>query len=268
MATYAIGDVQGCAATLKQLVHHIGFNSLRDRLWFVGDLVNRGPDSLGVLRYVRSLGSSAVTVLGNHDLHLLAIAGGVARPGKKDTIHQVLNAPDRDELLSWLCRQPLLYRENNVVLIHAGLLPQWTVATAAKLAHEVEGVLRGEHYRELLRGLYVERFPDHWDEQLPGPARLGVITNALTKLRVCTPAGRMDLGFKAEPQHIPPGLLPWFIVPGRRSTGETIICGHWSALGLHLQDNVIAIDTGCVWGRHLTAVRLEDRRVFQVASTM
>jgi bis(5'-nucleosyl)-tetraphosphatase (symmetrical) len=264
MATYAIGDIQGCMAPLRQLIELIRFDPSVDRLWFVGDLVNRGPESLAVLRYVRGLGDAAVTVLGNHELHLLALAAGVARPGRKDTVHDVLGAPDRTDLLSWLRQRPMAHREGEILLIHAGLLPQWTIPIATELAQEAEVALRGNGWRELLQGLYEGRLPDRWSDGLAGPARLGVVINALTKLRVCTAEGVMALSFKAEPERAPPGLLPWFRAPRRRSTDVTVVCGHWSALGLHLQDKIIAVDTGCVWGRPLTAVRLEDRQVFQV----
>src|SRR5574341_601943 len=265
MARYAIGDIQGCIVALRQLVELVRFDPAVDKLWFVGDLVNRGPESLAVLRYVKGLGDAAVTVLGNHDLHLLAIAAGVSRPGRKDTLQEVLVAPDRAELLAWLRHRPLLYQEGEFVLVHAGLLPQWTVQAATKLAREVEAVLRGNGYREFLRELYEGRLPDRWSDDLAGVARLGVVINALTKLRVCTAGGTMALSFKAELEQVPPNLLPWFQAPNRQSTDVTVVCGHWSALGLHLQDKVIAVDTGCVWGRPLTAVRLEDRQVFQVA---
>jgi bis(5'-nucleosyl)-tetraphosphatase (symmetrical) len=264
MTTYAIGDIQGCASALRQLIEQIRFDPVHDRLWFVGDLVNRGPESLAVLRYVKSLGKAAITVLGNHDLHLIAVAEGITPPRRKDTLHPVLIAPDRESLLAWLRRQPLLHQEGTFLLIHAGLLPQWTAPTATKLAAEVEAVLRGDGYREFLRSLYEQKIPDDWSDDLTGMARLGVITNAMTKLRVCTAEGRMELSYKAELQNVPKGLLPWFQIPNRQSTEATIICGHWSALGLHLQDNIIAVDTGCVWGRHLTSVRLDDRQVFQV----
>ena len=264
MTTYAIGDIQGCMSALRQLIDQIRFNPVHDRLWFVGDLVNRGPESLAVLRYVKSLGEAALTVLGNHDLHLIAVAEGITPPRRKDTLHQVLIAPDRQSLLAWLRRQPLLHQEGAFLLVHAGLLPQWTTPTTTKLATEVEAALRGDGYREFLRSLYDEKISDCWSDDLTGMARLGVITNALTKLRVCTAEGRMALSYKAELQNVPKDLMPWIQIPNRRSVETTIICGHWSALGLHLQDNVIALDTGCVWGGHLTAVRLEDRQVFQV----
>lgn len=263
MAIYAIGDVQGCFASLQQLLAHIQFEPDRDRLWFVGDLVNRGPDSLGALRYVKGLGPAAVTVLGNHDLFLLAAAAGIAAPRPMDTIQSILTAPDRDQLLTWFRHQPLLHREGPFVMVHAGLLPQWTIKQAAELAREVEQVLRGPDYQELLRTSF-ERPSVQWSNGLTGMRRLAALTHVFTRLRTCTVDGMMNESYNGPPDHAPSGFLPWFQVPARRSTEATIVCGHWAALGLHLRDNVLALDSGCVWGRELTAVRLEDRQVFQV----
>jgi bis(5'-nucleosyl)-tetraphosphatase (symmetrical) len=269
MAIYAIGDVQGCFAALQRLIEKTRFDPTRDRLWFVGDLVNRGTESLAVLRYVMGLGEAAVTVLGNHELHLLAVAAGVLPPHRKDTFHDVLTAPDREELLRWLRRRPLLHQERDLVLIHAGLLPQWTVSQAASLAQEVERVLRSDEYIGFLGYLYKVGYltnssPSRWADELTGLERLGVIANALTKLRVCSEAGDMHLAHKGLPEAAPPGFTPWFDVLGRRSREATVIFGHWAALGLRIQDRVLALDSGCVYGRQLTAVRLDDRQVLQV----
>jgi len=264
MAVYAIGDIQGCMSSLTRLLDRVGFTPDVDRLWLVGDLVNRGPDSLSVLRYIKALGKSADMVLGNHDIHLLAVAAGVTPLRKKDTLHEILAAPDRDELLTWLRRQPLLHEESGYVLVHAGLLPQWTVGMAVILAREAENELRGTGYRDLLYKLYEDGLPRRWSENLTGMTKAAVITNVLTKLRVCTIGGEMDFSYKAGLEDIPTGLFPWFKIPGRRNADTTVICGHWAALGLHLQDNIIAIDTGCVWGRQLTAVDLDDRRPVQM----
>ncbi|HKW86449.1 MAG TPA: symmetrical bis(5'-nucleosyl)-tetraphosphatase [Nitrospiraceae bacterium] len=264
MAIYAIGDVQGCFSALQKLLDQICFDPAKDRLWFVGDLVNRGPNSLSVLRYVRGLGASAVTVLGNHDLHLLAVAAGCAPGRTKDTFQDVLTAPDCDELLRWLRHQHLLYQEKGVVLVHAGLLPQWTVLQAVELSREVEEVLRSAEYQEFLR-LHYKNDYSQWSDDLTGMTRLSVITNALTKLRVCSPQGDMALSFTGPLEAVPNGLFPWFQVPERKNSGATIICGHWAALGLHMKDNVIALDGGCVYGRQLVAVHLDDRQVFQVS---
>lgn len=264
MPTYAIGDIQGCFSSLQQLLAQIPFDPARDRLWFVGDLVNRGPDSLRVLRYVKGLGSSAVTVLGNHDLFLLAIAGGVATPRPKDTVQEVLAAPDRDELLSWLRRQRLFYREGPFVLVHAGLLPQWTIEEAEALAQEAEAALRGPDCKPLLRALYPSNHLQ-WSPALTGAVRVATITKVLSRLRTCSPEGVMESSFAGPPDQAPPGFHPWFQIAERRHRDATIVCGHWAALGLHIGDGVLAIDSGCVWGGQLTAVRLDDHHIFQVA---
>src|SRR5713226_7832559 len=263
MATYAIGDVQGSFEELQALLGTIGFERNKDCLWFVGDLVNRGPASLATLRFVRDLSTRARTVLGNHDLHLLALAHGVVKEREDDTLAEVLAAPDRDELLDWLRRRPMIHVEADHVMVHAGLLPQWNVATATALAGEVEKELRGPRHRELLAELYGSR-PDRWSDDLRGIERLRVIVNAMTRLRFCTPEGVMEFHTKGETAEAPPGYLPWFEVPGRKSADCTLVCGHWSALGLRIAPNLLALDSGCVWGGKLSAVRLEDRRLYQV----
>lgn len=263
MATYAIGDVQGCHAELMQLMGAICFDPSVDRIWLVGDLVNRGQDSLEVLRLVKSLGDSAITVLGNHDLHLLAVATGAAELHRSDTLDEILAAPDREELLHWLRNQRLLHAEGNHVLVHAGLLPDWTVKKAMKLAREVETVLRGDDYATFLARMYGNN-PHGWDDSLTGQKRLRVITNALTRMRICTDSGEMEFKFKGEVENIPAGYRPWFDVPKRTSREATVIFGHWSALGLMIREDAIALDTGCLWGGPMSAIRLEDRRLFQV----
>lgn len=264
MAIYAVGDVQGCYAELEQLLALLRFDPASDQLWLVGDLVNRGPDSLAVLRLVKSLGDSAITVLGNHDLHLLAVAAGAAELHRSDTLSEILRAPDRDELLAWLRRQRLLYAQDGFVLVHAGLLPQWSVKQALGLAHEVESALCGDDYATFLARMYGNA-PHGWDDDLAGYKRLRVIVNALTRMRICTREGEMEFKFKGEVEHIPAGYLPWFDVPQRASAGETVIFGHWSALGLKTDPHVIALDTGCLWGGPMSAIRLEDRELFQVS---
>jgi bis(5'-nucleosyl)-tetraphosphatase (symmetrical) len=264
MAIYAIGDVQGCYDALAKLIELTRFDPAADRLWFVGDLVNRGPQSLEVLRYVKSLGDRAISVLGNHDYHLLMVAEGFSRMKEKDTIHDVLGAPDRNELLDWLRHRPLLHVEEENVLVHAGLLPSWRVSDAQRLAREVESTLRGEDYRDFLRVLYGDG-PNTWSDDLSDFDRLRVIVNAMARLRICTVQGVMDFSHKAGAEDVPPGYMPWFDVPARASASARVIFGHWSALGLVLRDNLMALDTGCVWGRSLTAVRLHDRKLFQVA---
>ena len=263
MTTYAIGDIQGCYNELQQLLEQINFDPMQDKLWLVGDLVNRGPGSLQVLRLIKSLGASAITVLGNHDLHLLAVAAGEAELHRGDTLDDVLNAPDREELLNWLRQQRLLYVENDYVLVHAGLLPQWSVRQALSLAQEVENALRGDDYALFLKRMYGNS-PTGWSDELSGYKRLRVIVNALTRMRICTPQGEMEFKFKGEVENIPAGYLPWFELPKRKSKDATVIFGHWSALGLKVMPNVIALDTGCLWGVSLTAIRLEDRQIFQV----
>jgi bis(5'-nucleosyl)-tetraphosphatase (symmetrical) len=263
MAKYAVGDVQGCHTELVQLLEKIQFDASNDQLWLVGDLVNRGPDSLAVLRLVKSLGDSAITVLGNHDLHLLAVAEGLAALHRSDTLDEILHAPDREELMFWLRHQKLLHTENNVALVHAGLLPSWSVQQATLLAGEAEQALRGNQFVDLLTHMYGNQ-PNHWREGLVGHDRLRVIINAFTRLRICTEEGEMEFKFKGETQNIPQGYRPWFDVPQRASADATIIFGHWSALGLLHQEKIIALDTGCLWGGALTAIRLEDRAIFQV----
>ncbi|HUL41774.1 MAG TPA: symmetrical bis(5'-nucleosyl)-tetraphosphatase [Burkholderiales bacterium] len=264
MTTYAIGDVQGCFVELQRLLDKISFDAARDQLWFVGDLVNRGPDSLSTLRFVKKLGEQAITVLGNHDLHLLMVAEGSAKPRKNDTLQEVLAAPDRKELLDWLRRQRLMYARDSFAMVHAGLLPSWSVEKALALAREVEQALQAENYRDLLARMYGNH-PLRWSDDLHGIDRLRVIINAMTRLRVCSEDGVMEFAHKGKPENAPRGYLPWFELPGRLNRDATIICGHWSALGLLLRDNLVALDTGCLWGGNLSAVSLENRRVFQVS---
>ncbi len=263
MALYAIGDLQGCFDSLRRILDAIAYDPASDRLWFVGDLVNRGPDSLGCLRFVRSLGDGAVAVLGNHDFHLMCVAEGLVRPRPRDAIDDVLQAPDREELIDWLRHRPLMHVEGELAMVHAALLPEWTVPRARELAAEVEAELQGPDWRRFLARLYGNE-PDRWQDGLQGYDRLRVIVNAMARLRVCSKDGRMELGFHGEPGEKVGKRVPWFRMPRRASLTHTIVCGHWSALGLHLGDGVIALDTGCVWGGSLTAVRLRDRRLFRV----
>jgi bis(5'-nucleosyl)-tetraphosphatase (symmetrical) len=262
MATYAIGDVQGCYEALQRLLRRIRFTPAYDRLWFVGDLVNRGPDSLGVLRYIKGLGDRAIAVLGNHDLFLLAAAEGIVTLRPKDTIQDILAADDRAKLVDWLRHVPLHHGEDDFFMVHAGLLPQWTISDAIRYAREVESVLSGPGYRAFLQRLFAGS-PPPWTPSLTGMNRLVTITHVLTRLRTCTPSGELS-AFSGPPEYAPDGFVPWFRIPDRRSTDVTIITGHWASLGLQLEPNHLAIDSGCVWGGRLTAVRLEDRKVFQV----
>lgn len=260
--TLAIGDLQGCAGALDALLDLAG--PARDEaVWLAGDLVNRGPDSLGALRRARGLDARATCVLGNHDLHLLAVAAGARPAHRQDTLDPILQAPDRDELLDWLRARPLAHLEDGHLLVHAGVFPQWTAEQTVGLAGEVSAVLSGPHWVDFLRSMYGNR-PDRWDDALGGDDRLRAIVNALTRMRFVDASGRMDFSVKEGADASPPGLMPWFDAPGRRTRDVVVVCGHWSTLGLVLRDDLIALDTGCVWGGALTAVRLADRRTWQV----
>ena len=263
MTTFAIGDIQGCYREFTELLELIHFDAEKDKLWLAGDLVNRGPDSLAVLRLVKKLKGAVTMVLGNHDLHLLMVAEGHSRLRQDDTLQGILHAPDRDELLQWLRQQKLLHAERGYVMVHAGLLPSWSVAEASTLAEKVEAVLRGGTFHEFCHHIYGNQ-PDHWDDRLEGYDRLRVVVNAMTRMRVCTPEGKMNFAFKGQLKDMPEGYVPWFDAPERVSRDAIIICGHWSALGLHMRNNLLALDSGCMWGGSLTAIRLEDRKVFQV----
>lgn len=265
MALYAIGDVQGCNAPLLALLERIHHVDPQARLFFVGDLINRGPQSLEALRTVRTLSEATdrvQVVLGNHDLHLLAVAHGIRQPHRSDTLQEILQAPDRDELLDWLRRQPLAHWEDGYLMVHAGVLPQWSVAQTLALAGEVENMLRSEDWIDFLRHMYGNA-PARWDDGLQGVARLRCIVNGLTRLRFCQPDGSMEFAHSGGPDAAPPGYLPWFDVPGRKTAQDTVVFGHWSALGVLQRSGLIGLDSGCVWGGQLTAVCLEDRRVLQ-----
>ena len=265
MALYAIGDIQGCHAEFCELLTLIGFSPAHDRLWLTGDLVNRGPDSLGVLREVIALGPSVRVVLGNHDLHLLAVAAGNRPLHRDDTLAAILQAPDRDDLLAWLAQRPLAVAEGDTLMVHAGVLPQWTTPRVLELAHEVETVLRSDERVPFLHALYGNE-PDAWCDDLAGFDRLRVIVNALTRLRFCSHDGRMELREKRGAAFAPPGYAAWFLHENRQTASSLVVCGHWSTLGLLLAPNVLMLDSGCLWGGALTAIRLPDRRVFQVPS--
>ena len=255
MTRYAIGDVQGCCDELRALLARIGFTADRDRLWLVGDLVNRGPQSLETLRFVRALGDNAVVVLGNHDLHLLAIACGRHGARRSDTLDDILQAPDRNALLEWLATRPLAHFEAGDLMVHAGVVPQWTVETTLQLAREVESALRGDP-RHLFDHMYGDE-PDRWSADLEGTDRLRFAINVLTRMRVCTNDGRINLRMKGKPPPAGSGWLPWFDVESRRTRSSRMVFGHWSALGLIVRDEVIGLDSGCVWGGSLTAFDLE-----------
>lgn len=257
MAIYAIGDVQGCHDELLRLVDQLEFDPSKDQLWFTGDLVNRGPKSLETLRTIRALGDSAICVLGNHDLHLLAVAEGISRTKHRDTFGDILAAPDRDELLGWLRTLPLLHHEGEFYLIHAGLPPQWRLEDAARLAPEVESVLGSPDYADFLWHMYGNE-PPLWREDLQGFDRLRFITNCLTRLRFCTSDGRINLTKKGSPDRSNDDLIPWFAHPDRPPADALVIYGHWSTLGFHHSHHTICIDTGCLWGGSLTAIRLDQ----------
>lgn len=263
MATYAIGDLQGCFFSFQDLLKKIQFNPAYDRLWFVGDLINRGAGSLDVMRWMLEHQSSVVTVLGNHDLHTLVVAEGFVSAHRSDTIQALLDAPDAPELLGWLRQQPLVHFERGYLMVHAGLLPDWTVDQAVALGAEVQLALQAPNYREFLQHMYGND-PKRWDDGLTGWDRLRVITNAMTRLRICSADGEMEFKFKGELQNIPDGYQPWFELSHRASVNTPIVFGHWSALGLQHKNNVYSLDTGCLWGGHLSAMRLEDRQIFQV----
>lgn len=258
MAIYAIGDLQGCYDPLMRLLDVISFNEHEDQLWFVGDLVNRGPNSLETLRFIKSLGNSAVTVLGNHDLHLLAAACAPLSANTKKTLDQVLTAPDRDELIEWLRHRPLLHHHDKFCMVHAGISPQWDFDQAKKAALEVETMLQGNHYRNLLKAMYGDK-PDLWSPNLSGMARLRYIINCLTRMRYCDIFGKLDLVQNGTPGSQPKHLMPWFAVPGRKNLDRTIVFGHWSSLGYYEGDDCYGIDTGCLWGGQLTALRLGEQ---------
>ena len=263
MSTYVIGDLQGCHQSCLELLAQIDATAPDAKLWFAGDLVNRGPDSLATLRLVKSLGARAQCVLGNHDLHLLAAAHGIRKLSRSDTLDAILAAPDRQALLDWLRQCPLAIYEQGHLLVHAGVLPQWSAAQTRALAHEVETVLQGPNWLEFLGKMYGNE-PNQWRDELTGKARLRCIVNGLTRLRFCDAQGVMEFDSKEGAGGAPEGFMPWFDVPGRKSLDATVLFGHWSTLGLMVRENVIGLDTGCVWGSKLSALRLEDRALVQV----
>jgi bis(5'-nucleosyl)-tetraphosphatase (symmetrical) len=262
---YLIGDVQGCCDALDRLLRKLDFSASRDRIFVLGDLVNRGPQSLATLRRLRGFGDSAVCLLGNHDLHLLAVAHGGRRLHRSDTLTDVLDAPDREAWVEWLRHRPMAAFAQGWLMVHAGVLPQWTVDDTLKLAHEVETVLRGTGAGEFFQVMYGNE-PLRWQPVPTGAERLRLIINALTRMRFCAADGTMDLANKEGAGGAPAGYFPWFEVPGRRTAGTPMAFGHWSTLGLINRPDLLALDTGCVWGGQLTAVRIdgERREVIQI----
>lgn len=264
MSTYVVGDLQGCLSPLEDLLERMAFDARHDCLWLTGDLVNRGPESLQTLRYLMAMGNSVRCVLGNHDLHLLAASAGHGRKHRSDTIADILDAPDRNTLIDWLRQQPLAYADPafpDTIMVHAGVLPQWSAKKTLKLAREVEQALRSDAWQDFMAVMYGNQ-PDCWTDDLAGNDRLRLIINALTRLRFCTASGEMDFKIKDNAKSAPLGYMPWFEVPGRKSARTRILFGHWSTLGLMVRDDLCGLDTGCVWGGRLTGLRLDDGEIF------
>jgi bis(5'-nucleosyl)-tetraphosphatase (symmetrical) len=256
MALYLIGDIQGCDEALERLLTHITFSPSRDTLYVLGDLVNRGPNNTGVLRRLMGYGSSAQCLLGNHDLHLLAVSQGVRQPNKQDTLQDILSAPDRDALLHWLRHQHMAMQAGQVLMVHAGVLPQWTAQQTMTRAGEVEAVLRSDDWVQFMPQMY-GGLPNVWRDDLAGADRLRVIVNALTRLRFCDAQGAMDFSVKEGADKAPAHLMPWFDVPGRLTADVRIAFGHWSTVQIADRADVVCLDDGCVWGGCLSAAKLE-----------
>lgn len=261
MAVYAVGDIQGCYDDLRRALDAVSFEPTADQLWCVGDLVNRGPDSLSVLRYIRQLGDNAVCVLGNHDLHLLALAAGNPKHKQAHSLTDILGAPDRDELLGWLRHRPLLHQDKalDFVMVHAGLPPEWDMPTAIACAAEVEAVLRGPEHQSYFMQMYGNK-PQRWDPGLAGMDRWRFTTNCLTRLRFCAADGSLCLKEKGPPGSQAAGRMPWFEHPARRTRVDRILFGHWSTLGYYTAENIWGIDTGCLWGGALTLLRVDGEQ--------
>lgn len=257
---YVIGDVQGCAEPLARLLAQIPAHA---DVWFCGDLINRGPDNLGVLRQVQALGSRARVILGNHDIHLLGVAAGVRAPGRSDTLDDILLSPDCEDWLNWLRQWPLAHFEHGILMVHAGVMPQWSLKQVLQYSDEAHTLLASDGYVEHLKTLFGSS-PNYWKNSLCGAERTRAIINAFTRMRVCAPDGTMDFQFKGEIGDVPDGLLPWFRLPQRKTADQAIIFGHWSALGLHYENNTICLDTGCVWGQELTAYHYPSGEVISV----
>lgn len=257
MSIYAIGDIQGCYDELLRLLEAIDFNENQDQLWFAGDLVNRGPQSLETLRFVKSLGNSAISVLGNHDLHLIATYLSGSKSHSNDSLSQTLNAPDCDELIAWLRQRPLFHYNEKFSLVHAGLPPQWDFSLTKTLARQVEQLLRGQDHPYFFKTMYGNR-PSVWSTELNQMEQARFVINCFTRMRYCDLNGKLDFNHKGPPGSQPAHLLPWFAVPGRQSADMKIIFGHWSTLGYYQGSNCYAIDTGCLWGGQLTALKLGE----------
>ena len=265
MATYAIGDIQGCYDSLQVLLERIQFDPRHDRVWLAGDLVNRGPKSLEVLRWARDLGDRVTAVLGNHDIHLLMRAAGVAGKKKRETLKPIIKASDRDDLIDWLRHQPLIHVQDGFAMVHAGLHPHWAICDAVSLAEQATEILRAHDWRFRISALSSSS-NTQWLPNLPKDQRIRATTCVLTKIRTCLSNGDLCHDFAGHPDDAPPGCTPWFAVPEARWRDHCVLFGHWAALGIHVEDRSIALDSGCVWGGKLTAVRLDDRALFQVSA--
>ncbi len=264
MATYFVGDIQGCFDELQLLLQQVHFDTEKDQLWLTGDLVARGPKSLETLRFIKSLGKAAVTILGNHDLHLLAVSQGISSKKEKDKTLAIFEADDCQELLTWLRHQPLLaiHPDYNIVMTHAGISPQWDINTAIACADEITAILQSEQWLWLLQNMY-QNYPDSWDNRLSGINRYCYIINAFTRMRFCHLDGRLDMACKLPPQEVDPNeMLPWFELKNRVALSHKVIFGHWAALMGQGNDQVIALDTGCVWGEYMTMYRIDDDKYF------
>jgi bis(5'-nucleosyl)-tetraphosphatase (symmetrical) len=263
---YLVGDLQGCCDAFERLLAHIDFSPSRDRVWLLGDLVNRGPASLGTLRKLQALGNAATCLLGNHDLHLLAVAAGVRPEHGSDTLRDILDAPDREALIDWVRQRPLAADADGWLLVHAGIVPQWDRTQTLQLAAEVQHLLRGPDLAAFLQVMYGNE-PSRWDDNLQGPDRWRFVINVLTRIRFCSADGRLDFKAKEGADAAPPGFMPWFEVPGRRSADQPIAFGHWSTLGLINRPDLLSLDTGCLWGGQLSAARVDGgrREILQVA---
>ncbi len=261
MSTYAIGDLQGCYKQFRQLLDKIKFDPEKDKLWLTGDLVNRGPKSLKTLRYVKDLGDAVITVLGNHDLHLIAAYALPNAYPASDDLQRIIDAPDADELIHWLRQQPLIHYDEKIktALVHAGISPQWSIADALTFAREFESVLKRNDYHIFLPAMYGD-LPTKWADHLEGAERLNFVVNAFTRMRFCDKNGQLTFTEKNNPSKAPDGLLPWFKVPKRKNRDVRIVFGHWSTLGYLNEDNLLALDTGCVWGGELTAVKIAKKK--------
>lgn len=266
MSTYVIGDLQGCLDPLQKLLTKLDFDSSKDKLWFTGDLINRGPESLKTLRYIIDLGNNAISVLGNHDLHFLAVAVGHKRQSSQDTFDELLAAPDLKDLINWLRHRPLMHYDTsrNIAMLHAGLASQWSIPDACKYAREVETLLANNTYQQLLENMYGDS-PSLWSENLTGAARYRFIINCFTRIRYCNSDGQLDFKYKNSPGTQPEPLQPWFSLDSRKSITTTIVFGHWSTLGFHHQNNTYALDTGCLWGGSLSALNIDNKKVINVS---